>query len=121
MATEEHFSNVLKETLESNGQLRKIRAKMRAEIFRVLDHSPDDQRPEMTPSVLLVNELVREYLEWLGYHYTNNTFIAESGLPERPTKRSVLMEEIGVTDSNGTASLPLLYSLVSTFKEAMKK
>ena len=42
----------------------------------------------MSPEAVLVNELIREYLEYNGYTHTVSVFLAESGSPEpRPFDR----------------------------------
>ena len=50
------------ETLETRGVLGQVKAKVRAEIFAALDDEKVD-RPELPPENVLINEMIREYLE----------------------------------------------------------
>ena len=50
---------------------------------------------------LILNELIREYLEYNGYLNTLSVFHPETGQPTTPTgriSREVLVHELGVTD-----------------------
>ena len=47
MASINDLKNVLKETLEANGVMQQIRARIRAEIFNSLNDNPSD-KPEIT-------------------------------------------------------------------------
>ena len=57
------------ETLETRGVLGQVKAKVRAEIFAALDDEKVD-RPELPPENVLINEMIREYLE----HHINLAF-----------------------------------------------
>lgn len=69
-----HFT-VLKDTLEKKGVLGHLKARIRAEVFSALDddHEP---RPSLSHENLLINELIREYLEFNKYKYTASVLIA---------------------------------------------
>ncbi|CEM39555.1 unnamed protein product [Vitrella brassicaformis CCMP3155] len=102
----------LVESLESRGVLRDIKARLRAEICRVLD-DPGQGRPSLPPENLIINELIREYLEYNRYHQTLSVFLAESGQPETPPfDRRFLATELRLEEDFRTQSLPILYGLV---------
>jgi hypothetical protein len=51
----------------------KLKAKLRAEIFTVLE-DPTLEKPKIPHENLLINELIKEYLDFNGYKYTNSVF-----------------------------------------------
>ena len=83
----------LKDTLQTRGVLGSIKAKIRAEVYHALDevnelqshHICDDTRPfhdqEAAPQSiisnenLLINELIREYLEFNKYQHSLSVFM----------------------------------------------
>lgn len=69
------YFTVLKDTLEKKGVLGHLKARIRAEVFSALDddHEP---RPSLSHENLLINELIREYLEFNKYKYTASVLIA---------------------------------------------
>ena len=58
----------MKETLENRGVLGQIKARLRAEVFNALDDQAE-ARPQLCNENLLINELIREYLEFNKYKY----------------------------------------------------
>ncbi|KAK7868466.1 hypothetical protein R5R35_011212 [Gryllus longicercus] len=107
MASEEQLFEALKESLEKSGQLGRMKGEIRAEIFNALHRG--GVKPQMPKATLAVNELIREYLDW------------KSGLPDQPIGRPALMEDLGVIDTEETKQLPLLFSLVSSFRSKVKQ
>ncbi|XP_014679083.1 PREDICTED: lisH domain-containing protein FOPNL-like isoform X2 [Priapulus caudatus] len=87
---------------------------MRAEIFRSLE---DTSRPppRLTDENLLINELIREYLLFNNYRYTESVLVSESGLPEMPLDRELLTKTLNVTQSGASSRVPLLYGILSYF------
>ncbi|XP_028829662.1 centrosomal protein 20 [Denticeps clupeoides] len=117
MASVADLKEVLTETLESRGVLGQIKARIRAEVFHALDDQRE-QRPPLSRENLLINELVREYLEFNKYRYSASVLSAESGQPEVPLDRHFLTSELNVIEDPSTQKLPLLYSLISHFVNA---
>ncbi|CAK0867190.1 unnamed protein product [Prorocentrum cordatum] len=80
-ATLDELKQALVETLDRRGVLGQVKAKVRAEIFAALDdeHAP---RPSLPRENAVINELIREYLEYNGYHHTLSVLLPESGHPE---------------------------------------
>jgi len=78
MASVNELKDVLKETLEEKGVLSKIRAKIRAEIFSTLNDQGSEKAP-ISSENMLVNELIREYMEFNNYHHSLSVFIPETG------------------------------------------
>lgn len=65
----------VRETLESRGVLGQLKARIRAEVFSALDDQREP-RPPLSHENLLVNELIREYLEFNKYRYTASVLTA---------------------------------------------
>lgn len=84
-------------------------------------HSPpflnpqDDPRPELTADRLLLNEAIREYLEFSGYRHTASVFAAEAGQPSEPLQRDYLAQKLNLpvpkAKTRVEPPIPLLYSL----------
>ncbi|KAF1334834.1 Lish domain-containing protein fopnl, partial [Globisporangium splendens] len=88
------LKDVLKDTLEARGSLNQIKARIRAEIFAALDDQ-DVPKPKLSNENLIINELVREYLEYNGYRHALSVFLPESGQPtEKPFHRGFLAAEL---------------------------
>ncbi|XP_023792434.1 lisH domain-containing protein FOPNL isoform X7 [Cyanistes caeruleus] len=75
MATVAELKAVLKDTLEKRGALAQIKARIRAEVFNALDDQ-SEPRPTLSRENLLINELIREYLEYNKYKYTASVLTA---------------------------------------------
>eukprot|EP00747_Dinoflagellata_sp_TGD_P168720 gnl/TRDRNA2_/TRDRNA2_195799_c0_seq1.p1 gnl/TRDRNA2_/TRDRNA2_195799_c0~~gnl/TRDRNA2_/TRDRNA2_195799_c0_seq1.p1 ORF type:complete len:199 (+),score=43.41 gnl/TRDRNA2_/TRDRNA2_195799_c0_seq1:63-599(+) len=111
-ASLDELKEALVETLENRGVLGQVKAKVRAEIFAALD---DEQvkRPELPKENVVINELIREYLEYNGYHHTLSVLLPESGHPEvRQFNREFLAGELRMREDARSQSLPLIYALV---------
>jgi lisH domain-containing protein FOPNL len=103
------LKDVLKETLEENGVLSQIRAKIRAEIFNTLNDNPVN-KPELSNENLLINELIREYLTFNNYSHTLAVFLPESGHPHSaPFDRSYITKKLKLVEDKNSRELPLLY------------
>jgi len=111
----------LKETLENRGVLGQIRARVRAEVFGALDDQ-SEARPILSNENLLINELIREYLTFNKYKYTESVLLAESGQPKEPMDRRFLVQELNITEEQSTSpSMPLLYGILAHFLQGGHK
>ncbi|XP_063199915.1 centrosomal protein 20 isoform X1 [Chroicocephalus ridibundus] len=121
MATIAELKAVLRDTLEKRGALGQIKARIRAEVFNALDDQ-SEPRPPLSRENLLINELIREYLEYNKYKYAASVLTAESGQPEVPLDRQFLAKELNVVeDTNGKSVRPLLYGIISHFLHGGKE
>ncbi|NXS08695.1 FOPNL protein, partial [Neodrepanis coruscans] len=111
---------VLKDTLEKRGALAQIKARIRAEVFNALDDQ-SEPRPALSHENLLINELIREYLEYNKYKYTASVLTAECGQPEVPLDRQFLAKELNVVEDTSGKSVPLLYGIISHFLHGGKE
>lgn len=112
MVSVEDLKNVLKDTLENRGVLNQIRARIRAEVFSALDDQTDI-KPILSNENLVINELIREYLEWNGYKFTNAVLLAETGQPKDPVDREFLKSELNIEEAPSKDKLPILYGIMS--------
>uniref|UniRef100_A0A8C8XEM0 Centrosomal protein 20 n=2 Tax=Panthera TaxID=9688 RepID=A0A8C8XEM0_PANLE len=79
MATVAELKAVLKDTLEKRGVLGHLKARIRAEVFNALNDE-SEPRPPLSHENLLINELIREYLEFNKYKYTASVLISDDHL-----------------------------------------
>ncbi|XP_061736987.1 lisH domain-containing protein FOPNL isoform X2 [Nerophis ophidion] len=117
MANITELKCAVRETLESRGVLGQLKARIQAEVFGALDDQRE-QRPPLSHENLLINELIREYLEFNKYRYTASVLTSESGQPQVPLDRPFLASELGVAEDLSSKSVPLLYGLVSHFRNS---
>eukprot|EP00435_Cladocopium_sp_Y103_P026089 s1923_g6.t1 len=111
-ASLEELKEALMETLQTRGVLGQVKAKVRAEIFAALDDETVD-RPQVPRENAIINELIREYLEYNGYFHTLSVLLPETGHPEeRQFGRNFLASELRLREDDRSRSLPLIYGLV---------
>ncbi|XP_035404549.1 centrosomal protein 20 isoform X1 [Cygnus atratus] len=132
MATVVELKQALKEALEKRGVLGQIKANIRAEVFHALDDQ-SEPRPPLSRENLLINELVREYLEYNKYKYTASVLTAgsgsglrlchrcEAGQPEVPLDRQFLVKELNILEDANAKSVPLLYGIICHFLRGGKE
>ncbi len=109
--------------LEESGVLGKVRAQVRLEVMRAVkgQEKKANRAQEKEASFdgrgdnFLLEELIREYLEWNGLEATKEVLALET---ERPVKVETLsrdrMEEgLGVKVGSNAQRVPLLYSLLA--------
>eukprot|EP00474_Spongospora_subterranea_P010324 CRZ10782.1 hypothetical protein [Spongospora subterranea] len=114
MASLEDLKQVLRETLESRGVLGQLHARIRAEIFNALEDQPKD-RPQLSTDNLIINELIRDYLQFNGYHNTLSVFQPETNQPNPPPFDNDFLAShlhLGSHTTINTPNLPLLYRMV---------
>ncbi|XP_051986703.1 lisH domain-containing protein FOPNL [Xyrauchen texanus] len=114
MASITELKRALRETLEARGVLGQLKARIRAEVFSALDDQTAP-RPPLSHENLLINELIREYLEFNKYRYTASVLTAESSQPEVPLDRQFMANELNVAEDASAKAVPLLYGLLHHF------
>nr|KAF6440567.1 hypothetical protein HJG63_005241 [Rousettus aegyptiacus] len=97
MATITELKAVLKDTLEKRGILGHLKARIRAEVFNALDDE-SESRPSLSHENLLINELIREYLEFNKYKYTASVLIADGHL-RKEEGRSADVEDFHISQA----------------------
>ena len=116
MTTVEELKNALKETLEQKGVLNEIRAKMRQSIFEAIE-SDDKPQPKLSNENLIINALIKEYLDYNNYLHTSSVFQAESGQPKDKLDRNFIASELNIVETNQSQKVPLLYSIIFGLKK----
>ena len=118
MASLDDLKSVLRETLEQKGVLNEVKAKIRSEIFTALD-AETSNRPQLSNENMIINEMIREYLEYNRYYNTASVLVTETGQPsEPPFDREFLHRKFGVSSQARGArpGMPLLYELIYGLK-----
>ena len=141
-ATFDELTAALKETLDRRGALRQIRASLRAEAFAALHNAAEQvedqesydasgRRPPLRPENAVINELIRDYLEFNGYLGAASVLEVEAGFAgngggdddDRELSREMIKLELGVIENDdGMKSkkvrkkIPLLYGIIEALK-----
>ena len=119
MASEKELCKSVKESLQEKGFLDKMSAEVRKEVLHVLKN---DQRAHRTSSELsadnfIINELIKEYLEWNNYTQSSDVLSLESGQPKQRISRAELETTMNVECGENSSKIPLLYSLISNIRK----
>ncbi len=64
---------MLNEALENKGVANEIKSKLRAEVFSILEDC-SSEKPVVSQENLLINELIREYMDFNHYKYSKSVF-----------------------------------------------
>ena len=111
MTSVEELKNALKETLEQRGVLNQIKAIMRQEIYESIEND-DNPKPQLSEENLIINELIKEYLDYKKYSYSSSVFQSESGQPKDTFNRDTISKELNIIESESNKQKPLLYSIL---------
>ncbi len=65
---------VLKEALENKGVTNEVKSKLRAEIYAILEDN-SFEKPRLSQENLLINDLIREYMDFNNYKYSKSVFL----------------------------------------------
>ena len=68
-------------------------------------------------SNFIVNELIKEYLDYNGYQNTGDILAIESNLPKKRITRVELETSLKVHSGPNAKQVPLLYSIVSDLRK----
>ena len=111
MTSVEELKNALKETLEQRGVLNQIKAIMRQEIYESIEND-DNPKPQLTKENLIINELIKEYLDYNNLLHSSSVFQSESGQPKDTFNRDTISKELNIIESEPNKQKPLLYSIL---------
>ena len=106
--------SLIRANLERKGILRELKAKLRAEVYHMLEDKSIPCPPKGDGSVFLAYELIRDFLQTFQLRNTVSVFNEESGQPqENRVDRHFIGEELGINliDSE-SKDVPLLVLLV---------
>eukprot|EP00947_MAST-08B_sp_MAST-8B-sp1_P004679 g4679.t1 len=68
-------------------------------------------KPQVADENLVINELIREYLEFNGYRHTLSVFLPETGQPNQPMDRALIADQLSVAEDAASDRVPLIYSV----------
>ena len=77
-ATLDTVRDVVRDALQDQGVLPSMRAQMYAEVFNCV-HDPDQLKPTLPHEGTIINQLIREYLEYHQWEHTAKVLDLESG------------------------------------------
>ena len=115
MTSVEDLKNALKETLEQRGVLNQIKAMMRHEIYESIEND-DNPKPEIPKENLIINELIKEYLNYNDYSHSSSVFQSETGQPKDIYDRNSISKELNIIENESNKQIPLLYSILFGLK-----
>lgn len=110
---EEEFMHVVRNSLETNGELSKIKSALRLKILQLVKGNDDKDMNDnqmvkfkekyQTRTIDTMNLLIIEYLKWYGYQYTAEMFQTEANISHT----------IEIKNNNATTNeIPKLLDLV---------
>ena len=114
MSSLNDLKSVLAEALENKGVINELKSKLRAEIFTILEDN-SFEKPRISQENLLINELIRDYMEFNHYKYSKSVFLKETNQPPTPLNREIIAAELHVKEDKTTKQVPLLYSILWHF------
>ena len=128
MDPEIELFEAVEEVLKEKGVLDQLTCQVRAEILQVLKTSFATQKTASkekkneipsasTSSNFIVNELIKEYLDYNGYQNTADILAIESNLPKKRITRVELETSLKVHSGPNAKQVPLLYSIVSDLRK----
>ncbi|XP_053316739.1 centrosomal protein 43 isoform X2 [Spea bombifrons] len=123
--------DLLIQTLENNGVLNKIKAELRASVFLALEEQEkvENKTPLVNESLKrflntrdgrLVTSLFTEFLQFFNLDFTLAVFQPEACLGNATDERSYLAKDLGIIESEGTKSSPLVLELVKKWHQKDK-
>ena len=126
MATsEKEFAEAVKESLAERGVLNKLSGEIRTQVLQILknEEKSDPNRCQVlkTSENFVINELIKEYLDWNNLTQTRTVLILETGHPNESLSRSQLEEALNVQTGANARQVPLLYSLVAATVQKSNK
>lgn len=63
--------------MQKDGRLGRFKAELRSAVMSILNRHPSDKEtPAIPEETKLINDLLREYLVWNGYIYSEQILIA---------------------------------------------
>lgn len=113
------FKSVIKRTLQECGALDRARGLIRAELYKAIRDETLTSPPHLSNENLMINELIREYLDFNGYRDTMSVMLPETGQPVVPAfSRSFLARRLHLPETPETRRVPLLYVMLELALEA---
>lgn len=107
----------VRESLRQDGRLGRFKAEIRSAVMSILNKNPSERIPVQIPEeTKLINELIREYMVWNGYLYSEQVLVAESAQHSERLPRENIAAKLNVLDDERTVKIPLLYYVLAAFQ-----
>ena len=122
--SEKEFAEAVKESLAERGVLNKLSGEIRTQVLQILknEEKSDPERQVLkTSENFVINELIKEYLDWNNLTQTRTVLVLETGHPNESLSRSQLEEALNVQTGANAQQVPLLYSLVAATVQKSNK
>jgi lisH domain-containing protein FOPNL len=87
-----------------------MKGDIRSELFRLVTGDSRVPASESTRDKFIINELIREYMQFNGYTNSLSVFLRETGQPEEPMNHEFLAQSIDVAAHK---MIPILYTLTA--------
>ncbi|XP_022181194.1 uncharacterized protein LOC111041266 [Myzus persicae] len=113
---------VVKQSLKDGPNWNNFALTVETEIRKILKekrviNSTTEKKPEQSETIELINKLISEYMDWMGYKLTNSMFKKELGTELKTNGyRKQMTSLLCLEDSDETLKLPLLTVLITMFK-----
>ncbi len=101
MSSVDELKVVLGEALENRGVASEVKSRLRAEVFSILEDS-SFEKPRLSQENLLLNELIREYMDFNHYRYSKAVFLKETNQPKEPLNREIVASELHIKEDRLT-------------------
>jgi hypothetical protein len=76
-------------------------------------------KPQIGDENLIINELIREYLEFNGYRHTLSVFLPETGQPAAPMDRTLIADQLKIREDSVSERVPMMYSVVGAHRDGL--
>lgn len=123
--TDKELVEAMKESLERDGALNRLKAELRYNLMnKILHHEMSNKKgkhalPAPPEEVAFTNELVRDYLDFMGYKFTASVFEEESQLSKVSISRAKAAAVLGIKNPDAR-TVPVLCHLVETCKKKVE-
>lgn len=118
------FVNAIQEALKDNGVYDKLTCQARSEILSVLKNPQDSEKHQKNidyhsqSANFLINELIKEYLDYNGYKHTSDVLSVESQQSMARSERNDLEKALNIHSGPNAKQVPLLYAIVSNLRSS---
>lgn len=119
------FLEIIRSRLVESGGLNKVKSELRAMVLNDVRDGDKSQlnslgSKDSTSPTQIANHLVLEYLEWIGFQYSKDIFMTESGC-KHLEPREFVESNTKVKNEAVDKELPLLLSMTMNLMNEPKK
>ncbi|CAH1737290.1 uncharacterized protein LOC114128491 [Aphis gossypii] len=120
-AVDAKLHEVVKQSLKDGPNWDSFVSTVETEIRKILENkrviNTTKNKPEQSETIELINKLIFEYMDWMGYKLTNSMFKKELGTELKANSyRKEMTSLLDLEDTDETLKLPLLTVLITMFK-----